>query len=224
MRLDKNSIFQFKFLLEKLNIEDIDIRYSIEVSNVLLEVLCDKADNSNNSSIDENDNNHPYKLKSFLGSRTLRQQESYLNFDTDLTIEKWKKFENTFKTSDILYIDDLHDECSPRTKYHSFLLNNNGDKNIELFQIPITLNKHTSFAVKESMRSPSKRKLDSLITAKLSTFERNHNNCLPLENMSAHRKDTFIKLNTTISTSDDKVDDNCFVNINFLKNCYNSNS
>jgi hypothetical protein len=75
-----------------------------------------------------------------------------------------------------------------------------------------------------SMRSPSKRKLDSLITAKLSTFERNHNNCLPLENMSAHRKDTFIKLNTTISTSDDKVDDNCFVNINFLKNCYNNNN
>jgi hypothetical protein len=218
-------MFQFKFLLEKLNIEDIDIRYSIEVSNVLLEVLCDKADNSNNSSIDENSN--PYQLKSFLASKTLRQQDrqGYLNLDNDLTIEKWKKFENTFQNADVLYIDDLHDECSPRTKNHTFLLNNKGDKNIELYRIPIVLNKYTSFAVKESMRSPSKRKLSALISAKLSTFEHNHSNCLPLENMSTHRKDTFIKLNTTTATSNDnKIDDNCFVNINFLKNCYNNNN
>ena len=224
MRLDKNSLRQFKFLLEKLNIERIDIRYSIECSNTLLQVLCDKADNVNSSSIDEN---QTYQLKSFLASRTLRQQ-AYLNVDADLTIEKWGKFKNTFENADILYIDDLLDECSPRCKNHIFLLNNNGEKNIKLHQIPIVLNKYTSFAVKEGMKVPSSKKKQDAINAKLSTFEHNHrSNCIPLENMSAHRKDTFIKLNATTATtaSDEKIDDTCFVNINFLKNCYsNSNS
>lgn len=226
MRMDKNSLVQFKLLLDKLNrLTYIDVRYSIECCNGLLRMMCDKAEvkDKGSSLTDDRKKIIPFNLKAFLSSRTIRQSsDKWLGLDNNV----WETFKDMFKNADILFIDYIRDESSSRSKVHNFLHNHDDDETYATYDIPLVLNKKTSFAVRQSMNSPS-NKLKDALSRKVSTPIKPDyaldKMCLAFEHigMDTHRKDTFMRVKTpTASSPDIESDDMCFANFSYLKNCY----
>jgi hypothetical protein len=223
--MDKNSVHQLKLLLDKLPLTYIDIRYSIECCNSVLLSLCDRAEvNSKSSSLTDDRENPitPFKLDAFLSSRTIKNSPT-----NQLSVEVWENFQNVFNSAAILFVDFIRDETSSRSKNHAFLHNHNDETSYATYDIPLVLNKQTSFAVRQSMNSPS-TKFKDVLNRKLSTTKSNYaldKMCMAFEHIGVdtHRKDTFIKLKTPTSSASSatkyttmETDDMCFT----LKNCY----
>ena len=224
MRMDKNSVNQLKLLLDKLPLTYIDIRYSIECCNAILLSLCDRAEGNSKSSSLTDDRENPFKLDAFLSSRTIKNSpEGSLGLDGEV----WETFRNVFNSAAILFVDFIRDETSSRSKNHAFLHNHNDETSYATYDIPLVLNKQTSFAVRQSMNSPSS-KFKDVFNRKLSTTKSNYaldKMCMAFEHIGVdtHRKDTFIKLKTPTSSASSatkyttmETDDMCFT----LKNCY----
>jgi len=224
--MDKNSVHQLKLLIDKLpQLTYIDIRYSIECCNAILLSLCDKAEVNSKSSSLTDDRETPitiFKLDAFLSSRTIKNSP-----ESSLGLEVWNTFTNIFNSAGILFVDFIRDETSSRSKNHAFLYNHNDETSYATYDIPLVLNKQTSFVVKQSMNSPS-TKFKDVLNRKLSTAKSNYaldKMCLTFEHIGVdtHRKDTFIKLKTPTSSASSatkyttmETDDMCFT----LKNCY----